>query len=189
VLASILLIAAGIVRVTRCSPLVFIPCRLSGGTWVYFETGGRPSSGKWPTGYSAFISMNAEGCSRRDHKWRGRRTTSFALITRTGRRRTVGSDLMRGCGLQTPRLSVGTHDRHGGHPRIRTRVRTVRLMPLLKVRGPGGQFGPFDHAHDRTHLARDTSRVPAAGKYDHGCEREQRQEPQYGFTRHARRTT
>ena len=113
---------------------------------------------------------------------RAGRLLSLALITRTGRRRTVGSDLMRGRGLETPRLSVGADDRHCGHSRIRTRVRAVRLMPLLKIRCPGGQFGALDHADDGTHVARDTTRAPAARKQDHRREREQRQEPSHRFT-------
>ena len=58
-------------------------------------------------------------------------------------------------------------------------------MPLLKICCRSGQFGAFDHAHDGTHLARDTTRAPAAGKHDHRREREPRQEPPHGFTRHS----
>ena len=59
----------------------------------------------------------------------------------------------------------------------------MRLIPLLKIRCPGGQFGALDHADDGTHVARDTTRAPAARKQDHRREREQRQEPSHGFTR------
>ena len=104
-------------------------------------------------------------------------------MTRTGPRRTVGSDLMRGRGLQTPRVSVGADDRHGGHARIRTRVRAVSLIPLLKIRCRSGQFGALDHADDGTHITRDTTGAPAARKHDHRREREQRQEPPHGFMR------
>ena len=53
--------------VTRCPPLVSFRAAGAAGLGCTFEIGGRPLSGKWPTGYSAFISMNAERRSLRDH--------------------------------------------------------------------------------------------------------------------------
>src|SRR3954469_20863504 len=121
-MASVLLIAVGTV-VARCALLVSFAAVRAAGTWVYLSDR-RSALAKRVAGRLLCVHLDerkaAAGCviTGADLDGRAGQLLSLALIAWTGRRRTVGSDLMRGRGLETPRLLIGADDRDSGHARI-----------------------------------------------------------------------